>query len=73
MKGSPGFAAALRLLTRVLVAVPVPLGAPAEAQSRLTVILTGQSMIRSDLRARSGGARENAAAAAGRRRRLYQS
>ena len=41
MKGSPGFVAALRLLTRVLVAVTVPLGAPAEAQSRLTVILTG--------------------------------
>jgi poly-gamma-glutamate capsule biosynthesis protein CapA/YwtB (metallophosphatase superfamily) len=51
MKGRPGIAAALRLLTRVLVAVTVPMGAPAGAQSQLTVILTGQSMIRSDLRA----------------------
>jgi len=58
MKGRPGFAAALRLLTSVLVAVTVPMGAPVEAQSRLTVILTGQSMIRSDLRAHAPAALE---------------
>jgi poly-gamma-glutamate capsule biosynthesis protein CapA/YwtB (metallophosphatase superfamily) len=58
MKGRPGFAGALRLLTRVLLAATVPMGAPAGAQSRLTVILTGQSMIRSDLRANAPAAFE---------------
>jgi poly-gamma-glutamate synthesis protein (capsule biosynthesis protein) len=58
MKATPGFAAAGRLLTRVVVAVTVSVGAPAGAQSQLTVILTGQSMIRSDLRASAPAALE---------------
>jgi poly-gamma-glutamate capsule biosynthesis protein CapA/YwtB (metallophosphatase superfamily) len=58
MKARPGFAAAVRLLTQLLLALSVPLGTPAGAQSRLTVILTGQSMIRSDLRASAPAALE---------------
>ncbi len=58
MKATPGFAAALRLLTRVVVAVTMSAGAPTGAQSQLTVILTGQSMIRSDLRASAPAAVE---------------
>ena len=58
MKGRPGFAATVRLLTRLLAAVTVTIGAPAGAQSRLTVILTGQSMIRSDLRTSAPAALE---------------
>jgi poly-gamma-glutamate synthesis protein (capsule biosynthesis protein) len=41
-----------------VVAVTVSMGAPAGAQSQLTVILTGQSMIRSDLRASAPAALE---------------
>jgi poly-gamma-glutamate capsule biosynthesis protein CapA/YwtB (metallophosphatase superfamily) len=58
MKGRPGFAAGPGLLAGILAAVTVPMGAPAAAQSQLTVILTGQSMIRSDLRASAPAAFE---------------
>lgn len=49
-KESWGRAVGLRLSASVLAAVTLPIGAPAGAQSQVTVILTGQSMIRSDLR-----------------------
>lgn len=47
-----------RLFASVLAALTVPIGAPARAQSQLTVILTGQSMIRSDLRTSAPAALE---------------
>jgi poly-gamma-glutamate synthesis protein (capsule biosynthesis protein) len=50
MKGKRGFAVGQRLLASALATVTVSIGAPAAAQPQLTVILTGQSMIRSDLR-----------------------
>jgi poly-gamma-glutamate capsule biosynthesis protein CapA/YwtB (metallophosphatase superfamily) len=50
IKGRRGFAVGRRLLASALATVTVPIGAPAGAESQLTVILTGQSMIRSDLR-----------------------